>query len=357
MTSLQNGLLTWYEENRRPLPWRTSPGTLPDPYHVLVSEVMLQQTQVATVIPYYTRFLERFPTIAALACAPQQEVLRLWQGLGYYSRARNLQATAQIIVQRYRGRIPKSVEELIELPGIGRYTAGAIASLAYDVRAPIVDGNVARVICRLDGIEDDPRLPKVRRLLWARAEALLPRSRPGDFNSALMELGATVCTPRGQSCGLCPLRAHCRACKAGLQERIPVSSPPKSRPIERRCTFCIHFDGRWLIERRPASGRWAGMWQFPTIVDAGKTPTARDVKQATGVGVGRLRPLMNIRHELTHRRYEFAVYACMANSADAGEGGVWVSLGELEGYPLPRPHLKIVRMLAEGLSASKVAGG
>src|SRR5688572_3923564 len=204
--SFARRLLAWYDRHRRDLPWRPDPKTgrpAPEPYHVLVSEAMLQQTQVATVIPYYHRFLARFPTVSDLANAPEQDVLRGWQGLGYYSRARNLQAAARAIVNEHGGELPRTIEDLLALPGVGRYTAGAVASIAFDVKAPIVDGNVARVLCRVDRIETDPRDRTTQQLLWRRAEEVLPKKRVGDFNSALMELGATVCTPKSPQCLIC----------------------------------------------------------------------------------------------------------------------------------------------------------
>ena len=220
--TFQSRLLRWYDAHHRKLPWRAvgdgSHRTL-DPYHVLVSETMLQQTQVATVIPYYQRFLEKFPTFQSLADADTQDVLRLWQGLGYYSRARNLQAAAREVVSRFGGKVPTNLDDLLTLPGVGRYTAGAIASIAHNLRVPILDGNVARVLCRLDAIESDPRDKSTNQHLWFRAEEILPHSRLGDFNSALMELGATVCTPRNPQCLVCPVREHCQARAAAWRLR------------------------------------------------------------------------------------------------------------------------------------------
>src|SRR5436190_816007 len=225
-------LLGWYDKNRRDLPWRLPRGAAancrPDPYHVLVSETMLQQTQVATVIPYFRRFLEHFPMVTALARAGEQDVLRLWQGLGYYSRARNLLRAARAIVAEHGCELPANLERLLALPGVGRYTAGAIASIAFGIRAPILDGNVARVLCRLDRIESNPREQETREELWRRAEEILPKKRVGDFNSALMELGATVCTPRNPQCLICPVRGFCEAFKARVQDKIP--QPRKPRP-------------------------------------------------------------------------------------------------------------------------------
>jgi A/G-specific adenine glycosylase len=274
-------LLAWYDRHRRDLPWRRTA----DPYHVLVSEAMLQQTQVATVIPYYRRFLERFPAISDLARASEQEVLRLWQGLGYYSRARNLQAAAKTVVAEHGGKLPQTVEALLKLPGVGRYTAGAVASIAFGTRAPIVDGNVARVLCRIDRIETDPRERETLQLLWRRAEEILPKDRVGDFNSALMELGATVCTPRSPQCLICPVRAHCEAFAAGVQERIPAPRKAKPTPLLRRWTFCVERPGgEWLIEQRPSTGRWAGMWQFVTIEARAKRPSRPRSCETCGFG-------------------------------------------------------------------------
>jgi A/G-specific adenine glycosylase len=336
-------LSRWYDRSRRDLPWRTKPGrqSALDPYRVLVSETMLQQTQVATVIPYYNRFLERFPALADLAAAPQQEVLRLWQGLGYYSRARNLQAAAQRIVCDHGGNVPRDAESLLQLPGVGRYTAGAIASIAFGRREPILDGNVQRVLCRLDKIESDPHDRQVQKLLWNRALEILPKKRVGDFNSALMELGATVCTPRNPQCLLCPVREHCQAAAAGLQQSIPARKKSAPTPLFLRHIYCVHCNGHWLIEQRPANGRWAGMWQFVTV-EAGR-PSVLPFRTTRPKQIGKL------SHALTHRRYNFDVFACRATGArlpTAGHSRSWTTLAAIGRFPLPRPHVKVVQMLA-----------
>jgi A/G-specific adenine glycosylase len=355
-------LLDWYDRSRRHLPWRlaagaAAPGAALDPYHVLVSEAMLQQTQVATVIPYYERFIKRFPTLAALAEADEQDVLRLWQGLGYYSRARNLQAAARAVVARFGGRLPQTVEELLTLPGVGRYTAGAVASIAFDRRAPIVDGNVARVLCRIDQIESDPRDKPTQEILWARAEQILPSARLGDFNSALMELGALVCTPRAPQCLICPVRAHCEAFAAGVQEQIPPPRRTRPTPLLRRSVLCVRRPGsgnheteQWLIEQRPPTGRWAGMWQFVTFEANGAEPSRRAVREHLSFDVDTPRLVGIVRHALTHRRYEFDVYVCTARTAGNGTAPgptprAWVTRCGLDAYPLPRPHLKIIDLL------------
>ena len=343
LQTMRRRLIRWYQRHQRQLPWRRrrdSDAAL-DPWHVLVSETMLQQTQVATVIPYFLRFLERFPMIGSLAAAEEQAVLRLWQGLGYYSRARNLHKAAQCIVHDFGGKLPATVEALRRLPGVGRYTAGAIASIAFDARAPIVDGNVARVLGRLDCIQADPREKATQDQLWRRAEELLPSKRCGDFNSALMELGATVCTPRAPKCLICPLRAHCEAAAAGLQEQIPAPRSGKPTPLLKRKVLCIRRGDAYLIEQRPPKGRWAGLWQFMTTPPRSSPPLG-------SMTLTRPRRIGQLHHTLTHRRYHFAVYhADVTRDGHDPSPRVWVSLAQLDRYPLPRPHLKIAEMLRE----------
>lgn len=346
-------LLRWYDQHRRELPWRVPRNkgasgralgdVRIDPYHVLVSEAMLQQTQVATVIPYFHRFLERFPTIASLAAADEQDVLRLWQGLGYYSRARNLRAAARRVVAEHDGELPQTVKQLLELPGVGRYTAGAIASIAFDRRAPILDGNVIRVLCRTARIESDPREKETQEQLWVRAEEVLPAKRCGDFNSALMELGATVCTPRAPKCLLCPVRDHCRAQAAGVQEQIPRARQPRQTPLLRRNVYCIRRGDHYLVEQRPSKGRWAGMWQFVTL-DAQQPP--RSAATHLRIKLSPPRHIGTVNHALTHRRYTFDVYACTVkhNGSDPSPRR-WTTLDRLCDYPLPRPHLKVAELL------------
>ncbi len=334
-------LLGWYDRSQRDLPWRVRGRVRhPCPYHVLVSEFMLQQTQVATVIPYFQRFMEHFPTLADLAAADEQQVLRQWQGLGYYARARNLLRCARQVVAEYDGKLPANVTHLQTLAGIGRYTAGAISSIGFGRRAPILDANVTRVILRLDKIEADPREPSVRELLWQRAGEILPSRRIGDFNSALMELGAMICTPRSPQCLICPVRSHCEAFAAGMADHIPAPKQKSAIPLLRRRTFCIQNGNRWLIEQRPAKGRWAAMWQFITLHSDGPFKLPVTTTPPTAIG--------KVSHTLTHRQYEFDVFHCLASGMKpriAAGSNRWVSLEELEGYPLPRPHALIAKML------------
>ena len=256
----QKRLIAWYrKESRKNLPWRKTR----DPYRIWISEAMLQQTQVAMVIPYYERFLERFPTVQRLSRAPLTEVLDSWSGLGYYSRAKNLHACAQRIVREHSGKLPNQVDSLMKLPGIGRYTAGAISSIAFDRPAPILDGNVQRVLCRYFGIREDPRQVQIRRKLWRLAEQLVPETAPGDFNQALMELGATLCAPRQPRCGACPVSRGCRALRRGWQESIPPPRPAASRKKIRYPCAIFRKNGSVLIARRPIATLLPGLWEFP----------------------------------------------------------------------------------------------
>jgi A/G-specific adenine glycosylase len=337
-------LLRWYAKHRRDLPWRVGTGAgiadRPDPYQVLVSEAMLQQTQVATVVPYFARFMERFPTLQSLAAAEEQAVLRLWQGLGYYSRARNLRAAAKMICETHGGMVPAKSAELLSLPGVGRYTAGAIGSIAHNRRVPILDGNVCRVLCRIDAVTEDPREPPVRERLWQRAEALLPRKHRGHFNSALMELGATVCTPRGPRCDVCPVRESCEAFAAGIQEQVPVPKKALATPLLRREVFCIRRGQRWLIEQRPRTGRWAGLWQFITVARGERPGFSTSLPRRVGTA----------KHALSHRRYRFDIFTCELkgnHTLPKSPQRRWVTLRDLDVFPLPRPHVAIAQMLAE----------
>ena len=236
---------------------------------------------------------------------------------------------------------------LLALPGVGRYTAGAIASIAFDARAPILDGNVVRVLSRLDCIESDPRSTETQKLLWKRAGEILPKRRCGDFNSALMELGATVCTPRSPKCLHCPVRDYCKALAAGVQERIPLPRKSRPTPLFHRKIFCIRHANAFLIEQRPAKGRWAGMWQFVTLDgDSGTTPA--ELRKQLAIPVQRSRPLGRVTHALTHRRYQFEAFVCdvSRNGADPAPRR-WATLDQLDDFPLPLPHLKVAQMLRE----------
>ena len=256
------GLLEWYRASKRDLTWRRSR----DPYHIWVSEIMLQQTRVDTVIPYFNRFVERFPTVRDLAEAPEEEVLKLWEGLGYYSRARNLQAAAKQVTERYGGRVPDDKDAVSGLKGVGPYTAGAIMSIAFNRPVPAVDGNVMRVLSRYFCIDDDIARPSTRAKMEVLAEELIPEGAAGDFNQALMELGALVCTPRSPHCLTCPVMEHCAGRLAGRETELPVKSrakPPK--PQHRLAVLAARPDGRVLVRQRPERGLLARMWELPHV--------------------------------------------------------------------------------------------
>lgn len=307
--AIQLRLLRWYDSHKRDLPWRRRQD---DAYAQLLAEYLLQQTQVATVLNYYERLIRRFPTVSALAAASLDEVLALWSGLGYYRRARNLHAAARRIVFDYAGRIPNTVEMLMTLPGIGRYTAGAIASVAFGVRAPVVDGNVTRVLTRLLAEEGDAKSPTPKSRVWDMAEALLPENRCGDFNQAMMELGAIMCSPRAPACFACPLRSHCRALAKGLTERIPVTPRKTSIKTLSIVVAAVRSGDAILLVRRPEEGLWAGLWELPSepVAEGESLGWARD-RLVKRLGLTRRLNRTSdapIRRQLTHRQVTFHVY-------------------------------------------------
>jgi A/G-specific adenine glycosylase len=340
--SLSAPLLAWFDANRRDLPWRRTR----DPYRIWVSEVMLQQTQVATVVPYYRRFLQAFPTVRALAEAPLDEVLRLWAGLGYYSRARNLHRAAQRILDEHAGRLPASFAELGRLPGLGAYTAGAVASIAFGERVPCIDGNVIRVLARAIGLTGDVRAGRGRQRLQRLAQAAVPADRPGDHNQALMELGALICRPRDPLCEACCLSELCEARRLGRQARIPA---PRRRPrtqVVRMAAALVERRGRVLIARRPPEGVWGGLWEFPNVqVTTAERPEAAlsgYLADAFGLAVEVGESVMSVTHCIMHRRIELTAYRCrvLAGRTQASRHTAtrWLPPPELAAYALPAPH-------------------
>jgi len=299
-------LETWFKANARDLPWRLD---VRDPYHALVCECMLQQTQVSRVLEKYQPFLDRFPTVQTLADAPEDDVLAAWAGLGYYRRARMLHACAQAIVENHGGIVPESLDALQALPGIGRYTAGAIASMVFHQRAPIVDGNVTRVLLRVHNKPEPQGDKDTVKWAWHRAEQLVQAATdPAVFNEAMMELGATVCTPKNIRCDSCPIRSHCRALKSGTTESIPLPKPKaKQKPMY--CSAVIAAEnGSILLEQRPSSGMWANMYQVPTIERDDRQSTPEEITTHLGVGVDSIEPTGSFTHITTHRIVEFAIY-------------------------------------------------
>lgn len=298
-TQRRTRLLVWYRRHARALPWRATR----DPYAIWISEVMLQQTRVDTVVPRYAAFLERFPSIAALARATVEEVCEAWAGLGYYRRARGLHAAAQVLMRDHGGVLPEDVALLLQLPGVGRYTAGAIASIAFGKAAPIVDGNVARVLARWEALGERLDTPALTRRLWDEAQALVRGRAPGDLNQALMELGALVCTPRAPRCGECPVRAGCRAHAQGEPERYPVAAERQPRAVMQLAYAWLETPRGVRLVRRPVAGLWAGQWELPSAVGVrGRV----ELEERLGL---RLVPRgAVVAHELTHRRVRVQTY-------------------------------------------------
>ena len=334
----RRALLGWYRANRRDLPWRRTRH----PWAVWVSEAMLQQTRVETVIPYYERFLRRFPDPASLARADLDDVLRLWAGLGYYSRARNLKAAAARVVECFGGSVPDSVEELQTLPGVGRYTAGAVASIAFDRPAPVVDGNVARVLSRLRGIREPIDTAAGRARLWTEAEALARGPAPGDLNQALMELGARICVPRPR-CGVCPVARDCAARAAGDAESLPRRAPKRKPRAVHAVAALVLRRGKALAVRRPPRGLLGGLWQLP----GGEVPSARAadaaalariLRERTGLETGAALPCGGLEHGFTHRTLRLRVFRCEAKPGRVRLSGWdrhhWVTPHAFAGLPL-----------------------
>lgn len=302
---IRHAMLSWYRKGHRDLPWRRTN----DPYRIWISEIMCQQTQVDTVVPRYERFIDRFPNVRALATASEEAVCEEWAGLGYYSRARNLHRAAGWVVKENGGEMPGSADALRELPGIGRYTAGAIASIAYGEAAPIVDCNVARVLSRLFLVEHAPNSSSGQRALWALAEQLVPDSDPGAFNQSVMELGALVCTPKRASCLLCPLRSDCQARGQGVVDRFPH---PKARTPRRLLPLAMAWleaeDGSVWLEQRPLEGLWAGLWELPSADNP--------VELATKLGgVSLSEPVAQVEHTLSHRDVVVTIHTASAPEA------------------------------------------
>ena len=335
-------LLNWYDRHRRDLPWRAPPGARPDPYSVWLSEIMLQQTTVATVRSYFRRFLARWPTLSALAEANLDEVLNEWQGLGYYARARNLHKCARILVADHGGRFPDSEKGLRALPGIGAYTAAAIAAIAFDRRATVVDGNVERVVARLFAVEDP--LPGAKPALYRLADGLTPDRRAGDYAQAMMDLGATVCTPRSPDCGRCPLAEDCAASRAGIAERLPKRAAKAVRPTRYGTAFwTVRPDGAVLLRRRAESGLLGGMMEIPSTGWTEEPPRNAEALDLAPVEADwRLLP-GEVRHGFTHFRLELAVMAGRAGEGWRDADGIWVPVGRLGEHALPTVMKKVVR--------------
>ena len=335
-------LLEWYHEHARVLPWRSDPT----PYHVWVSEIMLQQTRVAAVLDYYRRFMEALPTVAHLARVEEDVLMKLWQGLGYYSRARNLRRAAVQIMEEYGGKFPDTYEGLRKLAGVGEYTAGAIASIAFGRAVPAVDGNVLRVVARITGDEGDITRPDTRRRMGELVQEVMPLRAPGDFNQALMELGATVCLPNGAPlCGSCPAAAFCTARREERTGSLPVKAPKKARRVEELEVFLIFWDGRVALRRRGERGLLAGLWEYPN------TPApAGDVLAQWGIDAAGCRREPGGKHIFTHVEWHMSAQVVQAASDILPEGWVWASRAELaQIYAVPNAFQSLAHLVSQGL--------
>ncbi len=351
IATLQKNLLDWFDREKRSMPWRDTR----DPYRILVSEMMLQQTQVKTVIPYYERWVAAFPTVHKLAAAREARVLKLWEGLGYYSRARNLHRAAKQIVKDHAGDVPNTLDAILTLPGVGRYTAGAVLSIAHDKSIPVLDGNVKRVLSRWFCLDENGQNKASENKLWQTAERLIPGRRAGDFNQAVMELGATLCLPQNPLCLLCPVHTACEAKKQGVQERYP---PAKIRTPTKKITVSaavIRRNGKIYIQKRPQKGLMGGLWEFPGgKIEKQETPEdglVREIREELGVEVSLKEKFMTVKHSYTQFRVTLHVFLCTLTkgrlrptSCDAWK---WVPLAEMDRYPFPAANAKILDKLRQ----------
>ena len=334
-------LLVWYDRHRRDLPWRAKPGETPEPYRVWLSEIMLQQTTIAAVRPYFAAFLQRFPTVEALASAPSEAVMSAWAGLGYYSRARNLHACALAVVGEHGGSFPDTEEGLRKLPGVGAYTAAAVAAIAFERPAAAVDGNVERVVSRLYRV-DEP-LPGAKAGIRALTSDLVPSDRPGDFAQGLMDLGATICTPKRPACALCPWMVPCRARQAGMQESYPVKTPKREGVLRRGAAFvAVRPDGAILLRTRPPKGLLGGMAEVPTSEWQADYDPAKAMLDAPFEARWRRAP-GTVRHVFTHFPLELSVFAGKAAAqSPAPDGMRWTARSALDAEPLPNVMKKVL---------------
>ena len=344
-------LLQWYDTDHADLPWRKTR----DPYAIWVSEIMAQQTQIATVLPYYERWMAQFPTLSALANAPLDDVLKLWEGLGYYSRARNLHTAAQTVVAEMGGEMPRTAKELQNLKGIGRYTASAIASICFNEQVGVLDGNVIRVLSRLYDIEADVTKTATKKQLWGLADGLVPAFRPGDHNQAIMELGQRVCTPQKPMCLLCPIRAHCQAQKKGTQLERPVKPPRKNIPHYDVVAGIIQHQTshQFLITQRPLDGLLGGLWEFPGgKVETGETHAQalqREIKEELNIEIDVGDHQTTVKHAFTHFRITLHAYHAKHTAGKVQHLGVnnhaWVTLADLTQYAFAKTDRMIIKSL------------
>lgn len=342
--NFRKALIGWYRANKRDLPWRNTD----DPYRIWVSEVMLQQTQVATVVPYYHRFLQQFEELKGLARANSQAVLKVWEGLGYYARARNLHRAASIVLKEHRGVVPSRWSEFRKLPGVGDYIAAAVLSLAFEQPYPVVDGNVKRVLARLMMINDPVNTASTTKKFREIADQLLEQKKPGTFNQAMMELGAVICKPQQPQCGNCPVQKNCRSNQAGEVLNYPIKLKKRPTPLYRIAVGVVFKNGRVLITRRKPSGLLGGLWEFPGgKIQEGESPEAaciREIKEEVNLAVQVDSHLSRVQHAYTHFKIVMDVYCCSYVSGRVALSGPvdhrWINLQKLDDFPFPRANHK-----------------
>lgn len=348
--TFQDLLLDWYDQNKREMPWRDCD----DPYKIWVSEIMLQQTRVDQATPYFNRFMEHFSTVYDLAQADQQEVLKVWEGLGYYSRARHLHAAAKLVMDKFNGTVPDNWDDITKLKGVGPYTASAVLSIAFQKKHAVVDGNVIRVLSRYLGIEDDVRSTSTKNAIQDVADDLISEGRPGDFNQAVMELGATICTPSNPSCEACPIQANCVASKTAKTDKIPYKSSAKKRPHHQiGVGIVINKDEEVLIALRPDDAMLGGMWEFPGgkqeedehIEDTVK----RELNEELDIDISITKPFMKLDHAYSHFKITLHAYLCELTGGTpkpkSSQEIRWIAIDDLEDYPFPKANRKLTEKL------------
>ena len=350
MSHFSERILHWYHHHKRTLPWRETD----DPYKIWISEIMLQQTRVDTVIPYYERFLARFPTVFELADADQQQVLKSWEGLGYYSRGRNLHHASKKVVDEFDGELPSTWKEITSLKGIGPYTASAILSIAFQKKYAVVDGNVIRVLSRFYGIQDDIRKSTTKNRIQDLADDLIPEKEPGDFNQAVMELGATVCTPQNPKCGTCPLSAECIAANSAQTEVIPYKSPAKKIPHHQIAVgLILNQRNELLIALRPNESMLGGLWEFPggkqEEDETLQETVIRELKEELGVKVEVFSKFQDLKHAYSHFKITMYAFWCRIESGTpqpkSSQEIKWVSLDHIDQYPFPKANKTLINGL------------
>ncbi|MCP4366533.1 MAG: A/G-specific adenine glycosylase [Deltaproteobacteria bacterium] len=346
-------LLNWYGKNKRDLPWRKTG----DPYKIWLSEVMLQQTQVKTVIPYYQRWLERLPFIQDLAAASEHKVLKLWEGLGYYNRCHNFQKAAQLVCRQYNGKVPDHPDLFLKLPGVGPYILSAVMSIAFKRVLPVVDGNVLRVVTRYIELWDDISKSGTKNKVYQMLLDLIPENNPGNFNQAVMELGALVCTPKNPTCSSCPLKKTCQAKEKESIESLPVRIRNKKIPLYKVALAVILKNNKFLIQKRPTTGHLAGMWEFPggkiKTDESAELAVTRECREELDVSVKIIQKLKTVKHAYTHFKIELNIFICQLSSstiqAQQSQPIRWIDLDEMSQYPFPAANYKFFKELEADL--------